>query len=213
MNYDVILFDLDGTLTDSAPGIINCVKYALEKLNLEIPTDKVLKAFVGPSLDYSFKHFCGLDDTLSDKAITLYRERYAQKGLFENRLFDGIYECLSALYENGATLCIASSKPTVFVTKILEEFEIADFFEVVVGTELDKKDMTKADVINLALNLAGDSNAVMVGDRYFDSIGAKDNNLDFIGVTYGYGGYEELCDYDSVALVDTPEELLEFLSF
>lgn len=149
--YQYILFDLDGTLTDPKLGITTCVQYALHKLGIEEPDRDRLEPFIGPPLLDSFREFYGLDDEKGRQAVAYYRERFSTVGLFENEIYPGIGEMLARLQKVGRHLAVASSKPTVFVTKILEHFKILDYFEVIVGSELDGTRADKEEVIEEAL--------------------------------------------------------------
>ena len=132
--YKVLLFDLDGTLTDSEEGILNCVRYGLESCGFPVPEYEVLRAFIGPPLMYSCTHFCGLSKADSESVILKYRERYSEKGIYENRLYDGIKELLSDLKKAGYKIALATSKPEVFALRILEHFDIAEYFDAAAGS-------------------------------------------------------------------------------
>ncbi|MDY2938371.1 MAG: HAD-IA family hydrolase [Fusicatenibacter sp.] len=208
---DVILFDLDGTLTDSGPGITRCVQYALQSFGIEEPDLKKLECFVGPPLKESFMKYGGLDDDQAEKAVEKYRERYQDTGIFENEVYEGIPELLQFLKERGKILAVASSKPEVYVERILEHFQLRDYFTVVSGAELDGRRTKKAEVIEEALRRLGCSrkrqNVVMVGDRLQDVEGASSCGLLCVGAAYGYGGREELETAGAARVCDTVEEL------
>ena len=153
--YKYLLFDLDGTLTDSQEGITKSVSYALINLGVKDLPEDIKKRFIGPPLKDSFKRSCGFDDETADKAIAKYRERYSTVGKFENRPYDGIPELLKELKEAGRVLVIASSKPTGFVEDILEKFEIKDYFDIISGADLNGKKSEKEDVIKYALDILG----------------------------------------------------------
>ncbi len=221
--YHYILFDLDGTLTDPKLGITGCVQYALRKLGREVPDADALEPFIGPPLMDSFREFCGLDEETGAKAVAYYRERYAVDGLFENEAYPGIVQMLARLQAAGCHLAVASSKPEVFVKRILERFEMLPYFEVVVGSELDGSRVQKEEVVEEALRrLLGEdglmraasgqiTDAVMVGDRKFDVQGAKQFGLACIGVTYGYAAAGELEEAGADEIVESVEELGEIL--
>ena len=190
-----ILFDLDGTLTDSAPGITASVKYALEKSGEPVPDYPVLCKFIGPPLLYGFMNFCGMSEERAEKAVGYYREYYGVKGIFESELYPGIKELLSQLFSSNKKVILATSKPEVFAVKILEHFGISDYFYFTAGATLDKTRTEKADVIAYALKSAGVTDrrkAVMVGDRFHDIDGAKANGIRSVGVLYGFGSRKEL---------------------
>lgn len=209
-----ILFDLDGTLTESAPGIMNSLKYAFKKLGDSVPDDSVLKKFVGPPLIESFMKFSGFSEEKATMAVDVYREYFAEKGLFENSVYEGIPDCLKRLREAGYTLGVATSKPQVFCERILDHFGLTEYFGVIKGIPLDGEDMTKAEVISEALGALGDvdrSEAVMIGDRAYDAVGAEENGVGCIGVLYGYGTEEELIGAGAETTVKTPKELADLL--
>lgn len=196
--YRYILFDLDGTLTDPKVGICTCVQYALGKMGIvEEDLDK-LEPFIGPPLDESFREFYGLNDEDIKKAIGFYRERYADVGKFENEVYPGIPELLRDLKRKGRTLAIASSKPTDFVDQILEHFEIKEYFDVIVGSNMDGTRSRKIEVIEEAIRqlfFEGDpefDDIVMIGDRKFDIESSLEAGIRNVGVSYGYGSREEL---------------------
>lgn len=193
-----LLFDLDGTLTDPKLGITTCVQYALSAFGIDEPDLDKLEPFIGPPLKDSFMEFYGMDEEQAEAAIVKYRERFSTIGMFENEVYPGTGRMLRRLKKHGAVLAVASSKPEVFVKKILEHFHLAQYFDVIVGSELDGRRTEKEEVVKEALHqIFGENdidydNTVMIGDRKFDIIGAKDNKLVSVGVSYGYGSIEEL---------------------
>lgn len=209
-NYDVILFDLDGTLTDSSPGIINSIIYALKKYNIEVDDTNTLKKFLGPPLHESFKEFYGFDDDKSMEAVLFYREYFSTKGLLENQVYEGIPSLLSELVKQGKRLIVATSKPQKFTDKIMEHFGLAKYFEFIAGSNMDGTRSKKAEVIEYALHqckITDKSKAVMIGDRKHDILGAKAVGIDAIGVEYGYGDYEELNCAGATYIAKTVDEL------
>ena len=207
----VILFDLDGTLTESGEGIINCVQYALEKLGKKEEHPENLQCFIGPPLKEQFMKYAGLSEEEGEKAVVYYRERYTTTGIFENRLYPKIPELLELLKINNKILAVASSKPEVYVKQILEHFQIADYFTAIVGSELDGRRTEKAEVIEEALrrmHLEEERDKVlMVGDRSHDVQGAISCGLQCIGVAYGYGSREDLEKAGAVYIADSVEDL------
>lgn len=214
----VVLLDLDGTLTDSAPGIVNCLRYALDELGIEHPDDATIRTFLGPPLAVTFREHFGMDDAGIALAIAKYRERYHDVGLFENAVYDGIPGLLDDLAGSGITLAVATSKPTVSATRILEHFGLADRMAFIGGAELDRSRDTKALVIGhvlgelgidpaVARRLAGDGALVMVGDREHDVHGAREHGIGTMGVLWGYGSEAELQEAGVLALADTPAAL------
>lgn len=212
--YHYILFDLDGTLTDPKLGITSCVQYALNKSGIEEPDRDKLEPFIGPPLLDSFREFYGFDDEKGQQAIAYYRERFATIGIFENEIYPGIAQMLAELQQAGRHLAVASSKPTVYVEKILEHFGICQYFEVVVGSELDGRRSRKEEVVEEALRQLLHDNLeecrqdiVMVGDRKYDIEGARMHQVKSIGVTFGYAADGELEAAGADVVVETVEEL------
>lgn len=207
-----ILFDLDGTLTESAPGIINSLKYALEKLGIADYDEEILKKFIGPPLAVSFKEFFGFDETGCLRAIDCYREYFSVKGLFENNVYDGVHETLSSLKNSGLKLAVATSKPEVFTKRIIDKFRLTEYFDVICGIPLDNEKMAKSEVISRTLKELGvidKSEAVMVGDRFYDIDGAHENGIECVGVTYGYGSERELKEAGADWIVHSALELTD----
>ena len=206
-----ILFDLDGTLTDSGEGIINCVIMVLEHYGCPIPSREELRVFVGPPLGESFvKH--GVPEDQADAAIALYRTRYVPIGAYENTPYDGIREVLEKLKAAGHKLYVATSKPEGMSVKILEHFDLAKYFDRICGATLDGSRSSKEAVIAYLLEQNGRTdNMVMVGDTKFDIIGAKEHGIPAIGVSWGYGKVEEMEAAGAAAIVHSMEELLQIL--
>lgn len=214
---EYLLFDLDGTLTDPKLGITTCVQYALHSFGIEEPDLDKLEPFIGPPLKDSFMQFYGFDEEQAEAAVDKYRERFQDIGLFENEIYAGIKEMLRTLKKKGMHLAVASSKPTVFVEKILEHFKIRKYFEVVVGSELDGRRVNKDEVVQVALSqlfsgsLIERDKVYMIGDRKFDVEGAKAQRVESIGVSYGYGSIEELKEAKADYIVRTVGELENLL--
>ena len=206
-----ILFDLDGTLTDSGEGIINCAIPALEHFGCPIPSREALRVFVGPPLHESFiKH--GVPADKAEEAVAIYRQRYIPIGKFENTPYPGIRELLEALKAAGCKLYVATSKPEQMSVDILEHFDLAKYFDSICGASLDTSRSTKDAVIAYLINQHGQTeDMIMVGDTRFDVIGAKHHGIPCIGVSWGYGPREELIETGAKAIVDTPAQLLELL--
>lgn len=212
--FQYILFDLDGTLTNPKEGITKSVAYSLKAFGIEVEDLDSLCKFIGPPLKESFMKYYGMNSEEGDKAVETYREYFRPYGVYENEVYEGIPELLSELYDSGKHVILASSKPTVFVETILEHFDLRKYFEVVVGSELDGTRVIKAEVITYALQQAGiadKSQVVMVGDREHDVIGAKENEVTVIGVTYGYGSREEHENAGADVIVESVEELAHML--
>lgn len=212
-----LLFDLDGTLTDPKVGITTCVQYALASFGIEEPDLDKLEPFIGPPLKNSFMQFYNMSDEQANAAVEKYRERFRDIGIFENKLYDGVPEMLEELNSKGMFMAVASSKPQVFVERILEHFHIAKYFKVVVGSELDGTRVDKNEVVEETLRqLFGDKpvekdKVYMIGDRSFDVEGARALGVESVGVTYGYGSMEELKEAKADYIVRSVEELKKFL--
>lgn len=206
-----ILFDLDGTLTDSGEGIINCAELSLRHFGLPVPDRKTMRVFVGPPLDETFIKF-GVPAHKTDEAIAVYRSRYTTIGLFENYPYPGIEDALKALTEQGHRLFVATSKPEEMSIKILEKFGLAKYFEKICGATLDGKRSSKADVIAYLLSQVGDlAHTVMVGDTTYDVIGAKKHGISTIGVSWGYGEVADMQAAGAAAIAQTTDELVALL--
>lgn len=207
----LILFDLDGTLTDSGPGIIRCVQYALQKMGRPTPVEEELACFVGPPLLEQFMEYGKFTREEAEQAVGYYRERYRIKGIFENEVYPGIRQLLRQLHLSGLRTGVASSKPEIYVRQILEHFELTQYLEPVTGSELDGRRTDKSEVIEEALRRAGYENqrekVIMCGDRRYDVQGAAEHGLHFVGVSYGYGTREELESAGAVQIADSVEAL------
>ncbi|MFM0621539.1 HAD family hydrolase [Streptococcus suis] len=211
--YQTILFDLDGTLTDSGQGILNSVAYALEKMGIEEPDTANLNRFIGPPLYESFSRFYQLNPEDTQSAVDAFRVYFKEKGMFENQLYPGIIPLLEELRTSGKTLVIATSKPEIFAKQILEHFGIAHYFDVIAGASLDSSRISKADVIGYAINQleAFPKHAVMIGDREHDIEGARMHQLPAIGVLYGYGSKQEFEKAGATMIVETVQDLKRVL--
>ncbi|HEM3064761.1 TPA: HAD family hydrolase [Streptococcus suis] len=211
--YQTILFDLDGTLTDSGQGILNSVAYALEKMGIEEPDTANLNRFIGPPLYESFSRFYQLNPEDTQSAVDAFRVYFKEKGMFENQLYPGIIPLLEELRTAGKTLVIATSKPEIFAKQILEHFGIAHYFDVITGASLDSSRISKADVIGYAINQleAFPKHAVMIGDREHDIEGARMHQLPAIGVLYGYGNKQEFEKAGATMIVETVQDLKRVL--
>lgn len=212
MSIKYVLFDLDGTLTESAPGIINSIKYTYDRYGLDHGDPEELKKFVGPPLIESFMKYAGFSEEKAREAVDVYREYFVAKGMFENAVYPGVEDCLKRLSSAGLTLAVATSKPEPFCRKILEHFGLTRYFSVIKGIPLDGEEMTKSEVIAEALRELGVSDlseAVMVGDRDYDVLGARENGIACLGVLYGYGDREELSRAGALAVFDDAKGLAE----
>ena len=214
---EYLLFDLDGTLTDPKVGITTCVQYALKEFGIDEPDLDKLEPFIGPPLKDSFMEFYGFSEEDAEKAIAKYRERFSEIGIYENDVYEGIPQMLRLLQSRGMFLAVASSKPTEYVERILEHFDLRRYFKVVVGSEMDGTRVNKDEVVMEALNrlfsykqIAYDK-VYMIGDRKYDVQGAKEIGVESVGVTYGYGSMEELKEAHADYIVRSVEELRTLL--
>jgi phosphoglycolate phosphatase len=204
-----IYFDLDGTLTDPKPGITGSIQYALKKLGHTVPSQDELTWCIGPPLHASLKALTGTD-ALADQALLLYRERFSEVGLFENTPYEGIHDTLAAVAATGARMFVATSKPAVYAVRIVDHFGLKPYFERVFGSELDGTRVDKRDLLRYALDEAAvdPRNAIMIGDRSHDVIGARTNGMTAIGVLYGYGSETELKEAGAHHICAAHPELL-----
>ena len=206
-----VLFDLDGTLTDSGEGIINCAIPALEHFGLPIPSREELRVFVGPPLRETFQRF-GVPSDRTDEAIWVYRSRYIPTGMFENTPYPGISGLLEALKKEGFTLYVATSKPEEMSVTILERFGLAPYFDRICGASIDSSRSTKDAVIAYLLEQGGaKEDMIMVGDTKYDVLGAKAHGIPAIGVSWGYGSADEMEEAGAIGIADTMEQLLELI--
>lgn len=207
-----ILFDLDGTLTDSGEGIINCAKLALQTFGIPIPDHSIMRTIVGPPLDESLIHLGIPADRVWD-AVEIFRQRYTAVGKYENVPYPGIHALLAALKEQGHILYVATSKPEIMALDILEHFQLSRYFTRICGASLDKSRASKAAVISHLLAQTGRSdNMVMVGDTAFDVLGAAEHGIPTIGVCWGYGEPDDIRAAGAAALAYSMDELLTLLN-
>ena len=193
--YDVVLFDLDGTLTDSKIGITKSVQYALSQFDVREDNLDNLESFIGPPLLESFQKNYGFEPSQAQRAVDFYREYFSTSGMYENAVYPGISDLLEGLKSKRKELIVATSKPTIFANQILNHFNLYQYFTTIVGSHLDGTRTSKTEIIAHALSTLGKSKEngiVMVGDREHDVIGAQGNAIDSIAVTYGYGSLLEL---------------------
>jgi phosphoglycolate phosphatase len=211
-----LLFDLDGTLTDSRPGIVACIRHALQRASIPSPTDQELQRWVGPPLAHSFAQLLGAqrDAACVAQAIASYRERFTTIGMFENSVYDQVHATLEELCTRGARLYLATSKPRVYAERILEHFELAPRFTAIFGSELDGRLSEKTDLIAHVLKHANldPTDSIMIGDREHDMLGAVHNNVYPAGALWGYGSVEELRGAGARQLLAAPTEIPRLLA-
>ncbi len=212
--YKAILFDLDGTLTESGEGITKSVQYALEKLGKPEENLEALKVFVGPPLMEQFMKYADLDEETARRAVEIYRERYSTIGIFENRPYPGVSHMLEELKKKGYLLAVASSKPEYFVKKILAHFDLEKYFDEAVGSEMSGSRTNKTEVIEETLRRLHLENhreqVLMVGDKEHDVLGARKAGLECLAVSYGYGTIEELTAARPLQIAASADEVLDF---
>lgn len=218
--YHVVLFDLDGTLTDPGEGITNSVAYALKKYGIGVSDKRELYKFIGPPLHESFEMYYGFSKEQAKEAVEYYREYYRETGIFENFVYQGMEDTLKILKDSGRKLAVATSKPELFAKEILEHFHLETYFEYVAGANIDGTRTKKDEVISYALDALklsgaypdGTGDVVMVGDREHDILGAAKVGLSSIGVLYGYGSREELTAAGVLYLARKPEDIWKYIS-
>lgn len=211
--YDNILFDLDGTLTDPYIGITNSIIYSLQQMNIEAPDNSALIPFIGPPLHESYRLVYNLQDEDNATAIKHYRTYFSDKGMYENEVYAGIEIVLQALTAQGKQLFVATSKPTDFAIPILQHFKLDGYFNEIVGSNMDGSRTNKAEVIATVMDThqLDPHKTVMIGDRMHDINGAHQNNIDSIGVLYGYGSAEEIKAAKPTHTIATVDYLLDVL--
>lgn len=213
MIYSNILFDLDGTLTDSQRGIINSIKHALKRLRIEDYNPELLKNFLGPPLLDSFREFFLLSDSDAKLAVQYYREYYSVKGIFENKLFPGIIKLLALLNSKDKKVFMATSKPTNYALEIVEHFQIGQYFNGIYGSNMDGTKTDKAIIIREILDTEclDPIRTIMIGDRKYDIVGAANNQIHSIGIAYGYGSMEELNESQPTYICVNVKEIVKTL--
>ncbi len=214
MKYKYLLFDMDGMLVDTSEGVFKCVAYALESFGIHTDRLETLKPFMGPPLSYSFKNFYGFSEEEAAEAVRLYRLRYTEKGQYECRVFDGVEEMLQKLTEKGYRLCIATSKLESYASSMLERLGIKAYFEIVTGSTVDETISTKEQVIEESIRRMGIEDrrlALMIGDRKYDVLGAKQSGLDSFGVYMGCAVPNEHEDACATYVANGIRELEEIL--
>lgn len=212
--YDYIFMDLDGTITDPMIGITKSIQYSLKHFGINVEDINTLSKFIGPPLKDTFRLDYGFSEEETVVAMEKFRERFASVGLFENNVYEGMEEFLKLLKDSGKTIMVATSKPKFFAEQILEHFGLSKYFTFIGGSNMDETRSKKSEVIEYVLsenNITDLSNVIMIGDREHDIIGAKEFNIDSIGVLYGYGNYDELKKAGATYIVKDLKELLTIL--
>lgn len=209
-----VLFDLDGTLTDPFEGITKCIEYALAKYGVACPPPEELARYIGPPLHEGFAELLGNPrKEVVWEVLDVYRDRFASKGIYENRVYPGIVELLRGIREKGWRAYVASSKPLVYAVEVVDHFSLDEFFEGVYGSNLDGTRTRKGELIGYLLQeeSIAPTDAIMVGDRSHDVVGALENGLPAIGVTWGFGSEDELREAGAARICDDPASVLKAL--
>jgi len=212
--YDAVLFDFDGTVADTGMGIFNGVYHVLDAFGIEPPEADELRYFIGPPLHDSFKTVLGFDAETCDSAIIKYREYYSSKGIFELTIYDGMEDLFRKLKSKNIKVGIASTKPEVFLHRIVDYFNLKEIFDVVEGSDITNMNSDKTEIILRAIekmNLTEGSKVLMAGDRHYDINGAKGAGIDSVGVLFGYGSREEIIDAGANYLAEIPEDIFKIV--
>ena len=214
--FDTILFDLDGTISDSGPGITRSVAYSLKKFGIIIDDISTLNYFVGPPLKDSFRNNFGFDEEQSEKAVEYYREWYRDKGIHETTVYPGMAELVRKLHDMGKTIALATSKPTVFAKMVIEDYGLTDCFDLILGCELDGSRVEKPEIIAECLEFFGITEeekhrAVMIGDRCYDILGARACGIASIGLTFGYAPEGEMEEVKPDYIAHSAEDIYSIL--
>ena len=211
--YDYVIFDFDGTVTDTGEGILKSLQYSFEQMGDSVPDLSDLKKFIGPPIHYSFVTFYGVKEEDVPKYIEKYRERYRRIGIYECCLYDGMLDTLKTLRENGIKIGIASSKPVSLIYDVMNYLKITELFDAVVGTQFDESNHSgKKDLVLQSIEKLGatdKSRVLMVGDRYFDIDGANGAGVDSCGVLFGYGNEQEFKEHGATYIVGSAGEIVK----
>ncbi|MDO4171960.1 MAG: HAD hydrolase-like protein [Prevotellaceae bacterium] len=214
MRYKILMLDLDGTLMDSGEGIMKCAQYALGKMGVEVADWRTLRFFVGPPLEDSFRDYYGFSEQKAHEAVLAYRERYFSVGIYEQKQYDGAEKFLSLLKGMGFTVCLATSKMIKQTQFVIRHFGLEEYIDHVFARDMEGRLHTKADVIRSGLDVlkvTDKSEVLMIGDRKYDVIGARECGIDSLGVLYGYGDQEELESAGAKYICDSFDSIIEQL--
>lgn len=208
----IFLFDLDGTITEPKEGITKCVQYSLEYMGIHEPDLDKLECFIGPPLHKSYEKYYNLSEEEAFYAVEKYRERYSKIGIFECNLYGGIREVFEVIKENGGKIGLATSKPEEFAIRLLEHYNIKQYFDCITGSLMDGRRTEKTEVIleafeRMEISAATKDEVIMIGDRLHDIVGANNTGIESIGVKYGYSVGNELENAGAAYIVETTEEL------
>ena len=214
MEFDSVIYDLDGTLLDTAPGIIESVKYTINLLGFTPMTDKEMHAFIGPPLSESFQKYCGCNLKEADRAVAIFRDFYQKEALLNAIPYDGIYECFQLLSEAGFRMSVATNKPERFALRLMNHFRFDRYLRAIHGADEDGK-LRKADLIRLCIRETGGttSTSVVVGDTVSDAKGARETGVSFLAVSYGFGfrTNEDLKELSCIGIADSPRQIAAIL--
>lgn len=210
MSVKMIIFDLDGTLLDTSPGILESVRYAADKMEYpELPLEKLL-TFIGPPLTVSFMRYYHCDENEAIKLTAAYREHYREGALLKSEPYNGILDLCRQLKDEGLILSVATSKPQIYSEKILQHFGFDKYISVIHGADMEWK-LTKADLIRLCVGENHTSECIMVGDTEYDAKGAQEAGVPFLAVTYGFGDMDKMMSYPNIGVADKPADILEIV--
>ena len=212
--YQYILFDMDGTLVNTEPGIIGCLQLALNELAIGIDNTVNLRCLIGPPLKNSFMKYYKMNTEQADEAVTIFRRFYAKDGLYNAALYPDIHLMLEKLKRDNIHLFVATSKPTDYAKKIAEYLDIEQYFDAIIGSNPDNTRSNKSQIINYIIekySITEKSKVLMVGDKEHDIIGAAACGIDAVGITYGYGDIKELIKENPIAIFDSPLELIDWI--
>lgn len=210
-NFDYAIFDFDGTIVDTGEGILKSLQYAFDFFTDEVPSFEDLKVFIGPPIHYSFTHFFGVPESEVEDYIKKYRERYSEIGIYECELYDGMLELLNKLKENKIKVGVASSKPQIFIERLMDHFDLTSYFDFICGTSSDDcKHIGKKDLVEKCMRNLGAKDldkVIMIGDRYFDIDGGNEAGVYSCGIAHGYGDREEFQAHNADFIVDDVADL------
>lgn len=213
MKYELVIFDVDGTLLDTSEGVLSSVKYTIERFGFDMPDDKQLRTFIGPPIQRSFADTFGLSGDIIQEMTAVFRDRYKGDDLIKALPYEGIYECFDSLESNGIKTAIATYKRDDYAQRIMKHFHFDDHTKIIHGAD-DKNKLSKSDIIEICINESGipKEKVLMVGDTDNDATGAEGIGVDFLAVTFGFGFKPgEEITYPHVHVSDTAADIASFV--
>lgn len=206
--YNHVLWDLDGTITEPSKGIFASLHYALKAFNCDVEGDEPLRKFIGPPLMDSFQNFCGMDEQTARLAMEKYRELYAEEGIFQCKVYDGVPELMAKIAASGKKNYLATSKPEVFARKLMDHFGLSQYIEFIGGSDIEETRVQKWDIINYVIESCKLGNKkdqmILIGDRKFDILGAKKCGIQAVGILWGFGSKQEFRENGAELICETP---------